>query len=322
MTLTQPDPADLFPDFYTNPHIKSIASRSRWTVSDNTKMPIDIRELMRTGLVYGASRIDETCLTTLNELTQFLPTAANCAFHLRAQADEMLVLDIEKTCPPEIAAKLLGIPETQYSELSMSGRGYHLVLPLPDNFWDYPIAAGKTVLQEEHGWYEILLEHWVTFTREQIPADRFADPSTGVIPESPSWNDLYASLAKDAVVVATQEISVEDDKPDIPREESILDLVTRQPHKRNLDAYQGDISRWEFAVLGVLYNRLNTVLIAFRHNTGHAYDHSDQAWLLYMAAQEVIPHRDKHNTHRSGIPLMMSAAISLIARRSADDEDE
>lgn len=308
----------LFPDFYANSAIQLLSGEARWSVSDSDKMPIDMRELMSTGRIWGAREISDTCLVTLSELTEVLPNATNNAFYLRAQTDGVVVLDIEKTCPPEIAAELLGISDTLYSELSMSGRGYHIVLPLPANFWDYPIATGKRVLREEHGYYEILLDHWVTFTRNEVPTDRYIAPDEDQLPQAPEWEDLYASLAELAVEAPTVELDITMNKPVIPKENAIVDLMTRQPHNRDLSKFHNDYSRWEFSILGVLYNRLKAILVAVRDDVDHPFDETDQAWLVYTAAQKVIPHRDKHNEYRNEMPLLMNATVALIARRTAD----
>lgn len=316
------DPDALFPEFYTNPVVQLLADHPRWTVSDKDKMPIDMRQLMNEGRIWGAREISDTCLVTLGELKDFLPNAANNAFYLQAQTDGLLVLDIEKTCPPEIAAELLGMSEALYSELSMSGRGYHLVLPLPTNFWDYPLATGKKVLREEHGWYEILLDHWVTFTRNDVPEDRYLYPGNdGVLPEAPAWADLYAGLAELAVETPSVELDINAEKPEIPREAQIIELMTRQPHGRKLEKFHGDFSRWEFSILGVLYNRLLAILVAVRDVVDHPYDESDQVWLVFLAAQQVIPAREKHEEYRNEMPLLMNAAVSLIARRAATSAD-
>lgn len=297
-----------------------LAHHPRWTVSDNEKMPIDMRELMTTGRLWGAKEISDNCLVSLDELKMLLPNATNNAFYLRAQTDGLLVLDIEKTCPPEVAAELLGMSETLYGELSMSGRGYHLLMPLPANFWDFPLATGKKVLREEHGWYEILLEHWVTFTRNDVPAERYLGSNdNGELPEAPEWAELYASLAEKAEESPSIELDINAEKPEIPEEAKILDLMTRQPHKRELEAFHGDFSRWEFSILGVLYNRLRAILVAIKDMVDHPYDENDQAWLVYLAAQKIIPPRDKHEEYRNGMPLLLNATVSLIGRRAATE---
>lgn len=310
------DPRSAFPEFYTNSIIAAISDVPRWTVSDNQKMPINLRELMTSGRIWGAHEISDECLVTLDALTGFLPQAANNAFYLRAQSDGFVVLDIEKTCPPDVAAQLLAIPNL-YAERSMSGKGYHLVLPLPPNFWAYPIATGKRVLKEEHGWYEILLDHWVTFTRDTIPARELAAATPGGM----SWGQLYEGLAAGAVEVATSDFEISVERPDVPRIDQIVQMMTRRGLDKSLDDFAGDFSRFEFSSMGSLYNRLAPILVAVRDAEPEAvYDAPVMAWLIYEAARQLLPHREKHDEVRSGMPLLLNAAVSLVARRLGDQE--
>lgn len=314
--MTQIDPRSTYTEFYENPIIGAIADIERWTVSDNEKVPINMRELLDRGRIWGAHEISSECLVSLSEMTEKLPQAANNAFYLRAQTDGFLVLDIEKTCPPDVAAKLLTIPAL-YAERSMSGKGYHLILPLPANFWDYPIATGKRVLQEQHGWYEILLDHWVTFTRNVIPARSLPEPDRG----GSAWSDLYASLASAAVEAPTTEFDVSAERPEIVRVDQILELMTRRGLEKTLDDFNGDSSRYEFSSLGTLYNRLAPILVAIKDaEPGADFDASAKSWLIYEAAARLIPHRDKHDEIRNGMPLLLNAAVSLVARRLGAQE--
>lgn len=326
-------------EFYSNPVIQAISGVPRWTVSDSDKVPINMRELMRTGRIWGAHETTEECLVDLPELTEFLPNAANHAYYLRAQTDGFLVLDIEKTCPPEIAAELLRLPSL-YSELSMSGKGHHLIMPLPTNFWDFPIATAKKKLQEKHGWYEILLDHWVTFTRkveptappaydlvlaETLSAENLAvntSPASTITPETDlsPWEALYASLAELAVETPSVEFNIDGSRPDVPRIDQIIDLMTRRDLEKTLEDFHGDHSRFEFSALGILYNRLAPILVAVRSAEPDAvYDEPVKAWLIYEAATRVLPYRDKHDEARNGLPLLLNAATDLVARRVADE---
>ncbi len=312
------DPHSEYPEFYANPIIGAIADAPRWTVSDNEKVPINMVELMSTGRIWGAHEISAQCLVDLPTLTTFLPSASNAAYYLRAQTDGFLVLDIEKTCPPDVAQQLLTMP-AHYTEYSMSGKGYHLILPMPANFWEFPIAMGKKVLKEEHGWYEILLDHWVTFTRAPVPAE--ALPAKDYV--STAWEDLYASLAKDAVETATADFDFTSERPVIPRADDILELMTRLGLERSLDDFHGDHSRFEYSTLGTLYNRLSRILIAITDGVpDHPYDESVKAWLVYEAATMILPARDKHDEQRNGMPLLLNAAVSLVARRVGDAATE
>lgn len=307
-------PRSVFPEFYDNPIIGAIADVPRWTVSDNAKVPINMRELISSGRVWGAHEISDECLVTLGEMTAFLPTAANNAFYLRAQTDGFVVLDIEKTCPTDVAQRLLSLPN-MWAELSMSGQGYHLIMPLPSNFWDFPIAVGKNVLKEEHGYYEILLDHWVTFTRSPLPAS--AMPTTNFEPGA--WEKVYAELARDAVETPVAEFDITSERPDIARLEQIVDLMTRRPLEKTPEDFHNDYSRYEFSALGILFNRLKTILIAVTEvETDAVYDEAAMSWLIYEAAILMLPPRDKHEEIRNGMPLLLNAAVSLVARRLGD----
>lgn len=308
--MNHSDPHSAFPEFYDNPIIRAIADLPRWTVSDNEKVPINMRELIASGRVWGAHEISDECLVRLDELTGVLPTAANNAFYLRAQTDGFIVLDIEKTCPPDIARRLLALPNL-WAEPSMSGKGYHLVMPLPSNFWDYPIAVSKRVLKEEHGYYEILLDHWVTFTRIAMPTSSL--PAKNF--EHGAWETVYAELAQDAVEAPVSEFDISVDRPSIPRAEQIVELMTRRPLEKSPEDFHNDHSRFEFSALGILYNRLKTILIAVGEADDTIYDESAQSWLVYDAAVQLLPPRDKHEEIRNGMPLLLNAAVSLVARR-------
>lgn len=316
--MSPTDPRSAYPEFYNNPIIGAIAGIPRWTVSDNEKIPINMRELMTSGRIWGAHEISEQCLVSLPDLTDALPSASNNAFYLRSQTDGVLVLDIEPKCPPEVARELLALPNL-YEELSMSGNGYHLVMPMPANFWDYPIATGKLVLKETHGWYEILLDHWVTFTRKPIPEGRRVDKNF----EPGAWEQLYDSLAKNAVEAPTVDFNLDDTRPEIPRREQILDLMTRVAVTKGIDDYHGDASRYEFGTLAVLFNRLKTILIAIREaEPDFDYNESAIAWLLFEAATQILPPRDKHMETRNGMPLLLNTAVALVARRLGDQQAE
>lgn len=315
MTEAQLDPRAQFPEFYSNPVVQALADQPRWTVSDNEKVPINMRELMETGRIWGAHETDDTCLVTLDELTSFLPAAANNAFYLHAQSDGVLVLDIEKTCPPDVAARLVAMPSV-YAERSMSGLGWHLVMPLPSNFWQYPIATSKRVLKQEQGHYEILLDHWVTFTRNVVP---HVDAGPGS-PAMLAWEALYAELASAAVETPVVEFEVAVATPDVPRVDQIVGLLTRPGLDKTAADFGGDDSRFEFSTLGTLYNRLTNILQAVRDVERDAvYDEPVQAWFVYEAATRLLPHRDKHDEIRSGVPLLLSSAQALVGRRVADE---
>ena len=334
------DPRAEFPEFYTNPSIRSLASEPRWTVSTQkvagrflTKVPLDMRCLLDGGIsrsggrlpsgtIQGAYKNDETCLVTLDELTDRLPRASNCAYYLRTTFDGFLVVDIEKKCPPEEAARLLAMPGALYSETSMSGKGYHLLMPHPANFHDYGPATRKRVLRHPQGWWEILLEHWATFTRRQIPADVW-ERMQALAPEvPPTWEELWAEIADGAKDAAKADLEVDAEKPEIPFEEKIIARVIKRPHDKTKAEFSHDTSRFEFSVLGVLWWRLRSVVgyYAYKAPSG-AYTDSALVWLLYACAVRTLPHRAKHDTERGGMPYLFDRAANLVAARRGEPHE-
>lgn len=320
--MTQPESAPMtwrdFPGFYSHPVIHALSGQPKWTVSDADKVPIDMRHLLETGLIRGAYSPDATCLTTLPTILERIPSIANHAYRLDAQIDGYMVLDIEKTCPPEVAQRLLKLPFL-YGELSMSGRGYHLVMPLPTNMHEFPLAADKLVLREEHGWYEILIEHYVTFTRKPIPQERLTQHQTG---PAPTWDEVYAELAALAVESVSVDLDIDEVKPEIPYEDAILGLITRNPYRRTLGDFHDDNSRYEFGMLGYYYNRLRPVIEETSFAQAHTYTESERAWLIYEAAKGQLEWRPKHDELRAGLPVLLNAATSVVARRLADQSEK
>lgn len=324
----QISPKSLFPAFYDNSAIKALAGAHRWTVSGRLgddvtakgKAPIDVRALLDTGRVRGAWSISDQCLVTLEDLADSLPNAANAAFYLQAAVDGLMVIDVEPSCPAEIAANLLALPGFLYSETSMSGRGYHLVAAIPDNFHHHGIASSKRVLREEHGWYEILLDHWVTFTRRPVSAGIWSQARAQDLVTAPfaSIEELYASLAskaKPSPNACATAIGTDDEAPSIKGGELIIQRTldgSRQRLKR-LDDFGGDHSRWEFSILGTLYKemRRHLVVVGFRNFT--RYSAGEQAWLLYKAGLVALPSRSKHTERRNGRPFLLDRAAAMVA---------
>lgn len=309
-------------DFYRHPIVADLGHDPRWTVSDADKRPIDMRALIDENILQGAKFHDHNCLVTLEELVNTIPNARNHAYYLSWRLDEIMIIDIEKTCPPEIAAPLLGL-EYQYGELSMSGLGYHLVMPLPANIDEFPDARKKKVLKHPDGYYEILLEHYITFTREPISAQQQSSASDlRAGQDQPTWEDVYAELAKNAVYVEVQDIDIDMDKPELPHEETIVELMMRFPYRKNLDDFDEDNSRYEFSMMAFLYNSLEPILEAAMIRRAHEWTPSDKAWLIYQVARQWLAHRPKHDEYRNGMPLLLNAAMALTAHRATEELED
>lgn len=314
-----------FPGFYDNGAIALIADEPRWTVSDNNKRPLDMVQLIRSMNdelepsepgIRGAARIDASTLVTLDELIAALPQASNHAFHLNAASDGVAMIDIEPSCPEGLREALLQIP-CLYAERSMSGRGYHLVLPLPKNFHQYPAAVSKKAVKGPGGHFEILLEHWMTFTRDVISHQ----PWEG---SSPVWEGLWAQLAAEVEHTALAQLEIDQDKPHIPHEELLLNRLRSTALRKSLADFGGDHSSYEFSVIGTICNALDEHLAQLAQvraiDSVDDYDHTQRAWLIYQSVVAKIPHRDKHDELRNSMPLLFDRTVFVLAGRAGQQQ--
>ena len=325
MTDYHPEPVALFPYFYANEAIAELSRHQAWSVSDNNGRPLDIVGLMATGRVYGASPDHfDTSLMTLPQLSHALPNAANCAYFASFARDEVLVFDIEKTCPPELALALLRLPHS-YGEVSRSGKGFHIIVEAPDD----PELRRRlrntptTALRAEGGVYEILVEHWVTFTRHPITQDhinwlteRAGDNYVDDIDLTSMLTSLLddydrpmlrfdSSDAVDAVGI--------DQARQAPLYAEILAQMCAHPFEADVDDYEGDHSRFEFAAMNWFYHQF--VAAAGQLGRVNDYDDATRAVLIYDACTETLPHRDKHDTPRAGMPYLLYSASRCVATR-------
>lgn len=299
-----------FPNFYSHPFIKSIAEREKWSVSDKTKRPIDIKALIYDHEIYGA-RMDEIensimnpCVN-LSRLCEILPNATNNVYYLNAIADKFVVLDIEPKCPDDIKNELLNTNYI-YGEISMSGNGYHLIYPLPDCIKEYPIAMKKVVMKEEHGYYEILMNHWVTFTRNMIPESQ---------PDANNFEDVFRELARQQKENAKKDVDMSELEPEsIPNIDYITSILIHCAYKKSPDDFYGDISKYEYGYMGFLHYNLCKLCEVSHIKAQHTYAPHEKAWILYTVAKDMIPYRDKHDECRDNLPWLLYLAREIVAK--------
>lgn len=305
------NPYLIFPEFYNNPLIQRIKNSPKWTISDKNKRPIDMQTLKRVGKIKGAEYTNQQCLMTLPELCDFIPDASNHAFYLDALKDGFVVLDIEPKCPEVIKRKMLSFPYL-YGEISMSGKGIHLLFLLPECIKKYPAAQKKVVLKEENGFYEILMNHYVTFTRRTI------SPYYN-IPDETNRNafiKLFEQMAKEQIEISRENISIENMKPnEIPMQDFIIDILMHQNYRKNPENFANDMSKYEYAYIGYLHYKLKMLLtVDTIQQTQHQYTVQEKAWLLYYTAREKIPYRPKHEEKRYGLPWLLYLCREVIAK--------
>lgn len=291
--------------FLNHPFIQSIKHLPKWTISDEKKMPLDMQKFMIEDEIKGANFYNEQSLATLDEIEYFFKQrnqiVQNYAFYLNTITDEFMVLDIEPECPEPIRKKLLNTPFL-YGEISLSGKGIHLVFGRPACFMDYPNAYQKPALKEEHKYYEILLNHFCTFTGKMIPT-----------PEHPTedFNEIYKELATQAKKIEKQKeakIQSLSEKPNTQQAETVLrllDYAAKQYKKKPTDFLkdktkcQPDMSRYEWSFIAYLNWKLATILEVSAVKKEHTYSDEEKAYFLYTTATKWLEHRPKHDTFRN-----------------------
>lgn len=292
-----------FDDFYNHPFIKSITDNEKWTVSDKDKKPIDMFAYKYRQQITGALFTDNKSLVSLPELCELIPNARNNAYFMDSIVDKFVVLDIEPICPDAIKQRLLKTKYV-YGEISMSGKGYHLIYPLPNCFSKYPIAQKKIVMKEEHGYYEILLQHYVTFTRNMLP------DATG----GEDFEKIFEELASTQKETIRKDIDVQELKPnDIPLEKDILITLNHLDYNKTPIDFYNDMSKYEYGFMGFLYYKLKKQL-ALQDYKEHKYSDNEKAWLLYTVAKNKIPKRQKHDEYRNNLPWLLYLASEIIAK--------
>ena len=289
----------MFDEFYDHPFIKSINNKERWTVVDKDKRPIDMFSFIYEHKINGAAFCDEKSLVSLSTLKSVLPNAANNTFYMDALTDNFVVLDIEPSCPNDIKQELIKLPYI-YGEISLSGKGYHLIFPLPECINEYPIAKNKIVFKEPHKYYEILLNHYVTFTRNMLP-DSVIDSTN-----EHEFEKLFRKMAEEQKNTVRTDFDIDEEEPDdIPQKDEILKILNNQKYKKTPESFFNDMSKYEYGHISFLYEKLLCILSLSDIKAAHDYTDTEKAWLLYEATKEALPYRDKHEESRNGLPWLM-----------------
>lgn len=299
-------------DYFANhPFVQSIAQNDRWTASTKTKMPIDMNRLRTKGIIIGASFADgNQPLVTLPELIETIPDATNAAYNLKQALDKFFIVDIEPECPADVRDELLRLPYT-YGELSMSGRGFHLVFERPDPI---PVKrpelfSVKPAVKHPGGWFEFLFNHYVTFTGNAVV---HTDPSAEIGIER-LW-EVFDEISENTKILTTAELTGEiPDLEEIELGEFIVDLLSdnSNPYRKTVDDFNGDTSKYEFGIAGFYNKRLNSLLSTTAYED-HDYTPEERTRLLYEIITRMTPYREKHETVRDGLPWLLYTAKRVV----------
>ena len=284
--------------FFDNPVIQKLAYNPRWTINVDGKMPLNIQALKTQGQIFGAT--GEHCLTTLSDLLTVFAThnttPTQFTYFLDARRDGIVILDIEPSCDDNLKHDFLNL-DFLYGDISASGRGYHLAFPCPplDD-----ITSVKKVMKHPEKSYEILLCHYVTFTKNIILPT--ATPSTTNF--QAIWNELAAmqKVSKTLNISVTVNPQIERQGKHKLLHEKLTEAFQRRFVKKPVD-YNNDMSRYEFGAIGSVRMYLEQ-LLKYSLFEGVTLDESEKIRLVYDVLVDNLPHRDKHDEFRSGQPFL------------------
>ena len=306
-----------FPEFYNHPFIQSIAQHELWSISDAKKKPIDMwdfvfynQDLHRAPK--GAKTHTGDCLMTLSDVCRYVPNARNNAYYFDSNKTGCIVLDVEPTCSDELKTAFLNTNYI-YGEVSMSGKGFHLIYKTPECLKKYPDAMKKTKMQDSKRQFEFLMEHWITFTRIMIP------PAN---PGAPGIDDYFEQICALQKYTEKQfNFDVDAERPKNIPNLSVIMMVMKNDlkYKKTIDDFNGDKSRYEFGYAATLYCRLKRVLGTFKQ---HEYTQTEKAWILYDIMTETLEHREKHETMRDGKPWLLYLIQNVMARNDDSQENQ
>lgn len=226
----------------------------------------------------------------------------------QANGDDIVILDIEPDCPDNEKADFLALPWI-YAETSVSGRGLHLVFPAPASHPE--IRMGKTKLKPDNrNDYEILLNHYITFTMRPVAHD-----SNRPIRPVSDFEVLWESLIKTAKLREQRKFdsSLLPDLEEIPNSHRILRAMEDASYRKTPRDFGGDASRFEFGFCSAFYYRLESIL-DLKLFADHEYTDQEKLALLYEAVKNRIPYRPKHDEIRNGLSMLCSTCKNAMTK--------
>lgn len=324
MQLINQPPNPRFTEFIQQPWLKNIANLNRWTISTNEKIPVDMYNLEYRHIINGCDISIPYSTVTLHDLYKKVPNAKNFAFYLCAGIHDIVILDIEPICPSELKAKLMNLP-CLYAETSMSGKGIHMIFPYPEDIaMQYPNACKAAMKYKKY--YEILMNHCVTFTGNIIPHTPITDKNS-----LQPFRNVFKELAikqKESIVVDIN-IDLEKIKPvNCKVTDNILFYLAKyadeDTHFQHYIQSQMDLgeeldhSTFEFNYMTSLYTKLKSILkISFIDDELQKHGEltiEEQLWFVTSIAKERIKPRKKHDEKRNNMPWLIYLASTAAAK--------
>ncbi|WP_078598648.1 hypothetical protein [Evansella clarkii] len=325
--------------FMQNPLIKHLSEDPYWTVSDDNKRPVNARLLLDTGNVYNAKFDGEWPLTTLQELDadQNLQ-AVNRAYRLRARENRVIAIDVEPSAPESMKQEVLEFP-AHFTELSKNG-GVHLLILVPEDLihsenrymfeelsvFKEPVPKPENPDEKPRGaHFEVLFnDHFVTFTKRMLTQKPCVDYN-----QDPEAKKKLADFLDNIVRMDTQRkkerelakqyrIGMMKNIIDEEKEKVIESFISIKPFEKTKEQaesktvsdFGGDASRYEMSVAnGIAFHTIRIHKLAkdtmsFK-DMAKSLTEQDLAYAIYLILKEVVPHREKHDETRDGLPWLL-----------------
>lgn len=348
-----------------SPELAPLVRFGTWTVSglpderyrqseDDTKVPLNFRALTR-GVHFGARVGDEDATTDLDTLMgAFGGNPPNLAVYWNYDELPYPLLDIESHAEPELLELASHMPAL-YAESSLSGRGRHLVMPLPDGADVSELRGAHNMHAEEDGHldgdWEIHMRHWVTFTGYAIdvtPTGAGSDAWDGMFMRAVEAHRSRASVVGTVTAADVDLDRMEREPPSHMREilssfgrprnrpkRSLGDFTyakTKAAAGRNssdvdYSAYEGHcMAHYAWILMRDMAEGLFVAGDGTVVRIGHdEWDDGELAYILYTAAANGLAgfsHRDKHDGVRCGMPYLLYEARRVVAQMHSWRGDE
>ena len=307
-----------------------------WCVSRD-KVPLDMHVLPK-GLEWGVSSkrshscyADGAAAMDMAAKTGYAPTA-----WIDASSQGVCVLDVEKTCPADIRRGLILALHDHilHLERSASGKGYHALLDLGRP------AEWRNAKYKK--WFELLASHHCILSGKEIgPAEAYADDFAEneassdddaamleLLSRPISVSELYENLSTGAAVtkpVASEELAAykEAVKGFGPEHADLFGCLCDFTYEKTLDGdFSGDWSRYEYGYISKLHYLLQRCAADMVDIRAEHYSvklsKQEAVMLVYMAAKQMMPPRDKHSTYRNGLPWLLYTSERIYVRTFED----
>ena len=223
-----------------------------------------------------------------------MPNLSNSAMYLNGDECGFAIVDIEKTCPKKLKEKLLSLP-WHYAETSLSGKGIHLVIDYPKNLIDKYPNANKAKVQDSNKTYEILLHHWVTFTRNAIDPAKI--PQRGTLSIEDCLEDLFSSQRK--AITSDLNFNVTDPYKEIDHYTEIMmrakDFISEVDYNEILAQKDDDDSKADFEMARRCAKGVED---GIKRHTNIPLDEFESSHFAYMTKQTMVNKLNKQGIWR------------------------